>query len=230
MKLSYTVFPQVWYMHEALVWLVNVISVLGYPGIIVLMAMESSIIPVPSELVMAPAGYLAHQGEMSVWLIILAGTVGSLIGSYVNYFVSQYVGRAIILKYGKYVGIPPRKFEKVERFFQHHGEISVFVCRLLPVMRHLISIPAGMARMNHGRFATYTVLGAGIWMIVLTYIGYFIGANQELIEQYAHQAVIYAIVFSALLVGIYVWRQRRIARSMEGHEPATEPEALVESE
>jgi membrane protein DedA with SNARE-associated domain len=202
-------------MHEALVGLVHAIDKLGYPGIILLMAMESSIIPVPSELVMAPAGYLASKGEMSLWIAILCGTVGSLIGSYANYFVSQYVGRPLILKYGKYVLITPHKFEKVEKFFEKHGEISVFVCRLLPVMRHLISIPAGMSRMNHVRFSTYTVLGAGLWMIVLTYIGYFIGSNEAAIEEYSKQAVLWAIAGSAVLVGGYVLWQRRKANVAE---------------
>jgi len=205
-------------MHEALNWLVQTIGVMGYPGIIILMAMESSIIPVPSELVMAPAGYLASKGEMSLWVAVLCGTVGSLMGSFANYFVSQYLGRPLILKYGKYVGISHHKFEMVERYFHRHGEISIFVCRLMPVLRHLISIPAGISRMNHARFATYTVLGAGIWMIVLTYIGYFIGENQDLIMQYSHHALLCALAFCAVLVAVYVWVQRRRAAC----EPAAE--------
>lgn len=196
-------------MQAILTWLVEVIGKLGYPGILILMAMESSIIPVPSELVMPPAGYLAHRGEMNLWLAVLCGTVGSLIGSYINYFVSQIVGRPLIIKYGKYIGMSQRRLEKVEKYFEDHGEISVFVCRLLPVMRHLISIPAGLARMNLARFAAYTALGAGLWMIVLAYIGFFIGENQELINQYAHEALLWVSLFCALLVTAYVWWQRR---------------------
>lgn len=196
-------------MQAILTWLVEVIGKLGYPGILILMAMESSIIPVPSELVMPPAGYLAHRGEMNLWLAVLCGTVGSLIGSYINYFVSQIVGRPLIIKYGKYIGMSQRRLEKVEKYFEDHGEISVFVCRLLPVMRHLISIPAGLARMNLARFAAYTTLGAGLWMIVLAYIGFFIGENQELINQYAHEALLWVSLFCALLVTAYVWWQRR---------------------
>lgn len=196
-------------MQAILTWLVEVIGKLGYPGILILMAMESSIIPVPSELVMPPAGYLAHRGEMNLWLAVLCGTVGSLIGSYINYFVSQIVGRPLIIKYGKYIGMSQRRLEKVEKYFEDHGEISVFVCRLLPVMRHLISIPAGLARMNLARFAAYTALGAGLWMIVLAYIGFFIGENQELINQYAHEALLWVFLFCALLVTAYVWWQRR---------------------
>jgi membrane protein DedA with SNARE-associated domain len=182
---------------------------MGYPGILLLMAMESSIIPVPSELVMPPAGYLAFQGKMNMPLAILCGTVGSLIGAYANYFVSRYLGRPLILKYGKYVLIPPDKFERVESFFLRHGEISTFIGRLLPVIRHLISIPAGVAGMNHFKFTLYTLLGAGIWCTILTFIGYAIGENQKLIMKYSHDALLWVLLFSALLIAVYVWRQCR---------------------
>jgi membrane protein DedA with SNARE-associated domain len=182
---------------------------MGYPGIFMLMAMESSIIPVPSELVMPPAGYLAYQGKMNMAAAILCGTAGSLVGAYVNYFVSHYLGRPLILKYGKYVLIPPDKFERVERFFLRHGEISTFIGRLLPVIRHLISIPAGVAGMNHLKFTIYTLLGAGIWCTILTLIGYAIGENQQLIMQYSHKALLWVVLFSAALVAVYIWWQRR---------------------
>ena len=173
------------------------------------MAMESSIFPVPSEFVMPPAGYLVHQGKMNMALVILCGTVGSLIGAYANYFVSHYLGRPLILKYGKYVLIPPDKFMRVEHFFLKHGEISTFIGRLLPVIRHLISIPAGVAGMNHVKFTLYTLLGAGIWCTILTFIGYAIGENQQLIVQYSHQAILWVVLSCAVLVAIYIWRLRR---------------------
>jgi membrane protein DedA with SNARE-associated domain len=181
---------------------------MGYPGIVLLMAMESSIIPVPSELVMPPAGYLAYQGKMNMGLAILCGTVGSLVGAYANYFASHYLGRPLIIKYGRYVLIPPEKFEKVERFFLQHGEISTFIGRLLPVVRHLISIPAGLSGMNHLKFSLYTLLGAGIWCTILTWIGYVIGKEQEKIMQYSHKALVWVVLFSIILVALYVWRQR----------------------
>ncbi|MEI6214799.1 MAG: DedA family protein [Desulfuromonadales bacterium] len=196
-------------MHTLIQWLLTTIGAMGYPGILLLMAMESSIIPVPSELVMPPAGYLAFQGKMSMPLAILCGTVGSLVGAYVNYFVSRHLGRPLILKYGKYVLIPPAKFERVEHFFLQHGEISTFIGRLLPVVRHLISIPAGLAGMNHFRFSLYTLLGAGIWCTILTWIGYAIGENQKLIMQYSHKALLWVVLCCAILVLVYVWHQRR---------------------
>ena len=190
-------------------WLLTTIGALGYPGIFLLMAMESSVIPIPSELVMPPAGYLAQQGEMSMLVAILCGTMGSLVGAYANYFAARYLGRPLILKYGKYVWITEEKFARVETFFHKHGEISTFIGRLLPVVRHLISLPAGLAGMNHWKFSLYTLLGAGIWVTVLTGIGYFIGKEQALIMRYSHQAVIGVVVFSALLIAVYVWRHRR---------------------
>jgi membrane protein DedA with SNARE-associated domain len=196
-------------MHAVVQWLLDTIGAMGYPGVFLLMAMESSIIPVPSELVMPPAGYLAYQGKMNIWLAILCGTVGSLAGAYANYFASHYLGRPLIIKYGKYVLIPPEKFERVEKFFLQHGEISTFIGRLLPVVRHLISIPAGLSGMNHLRFSLYTLLGAGIWCSVLAGIGYVIGENQQLIMQYAHQAVIWVLIASTVLIAVYVWWHKR---------------------
>jgi membrane protein DedA with SNARE-associated domain len=157
---------------------------------------------------MPPAGYLAFQGKMNMAVAILCGTVGSLIGAYANYFVSHSLGRPLIIKYGKYVLIPQDKFERVEQFFLSHGEISTFIGRLLPVIRHLISIPAGVAGMNHAKFTLYTLLGAGLWCSILTGIGYAIGENQQLIMQYSHKALLWVVLFSAALVALYVWRQR----------------------
>ena len=196
-------------MHAVVDWLVQTIGTMGYPGIFLLMAMESSVFPIPSELVMPPAGYLAQQGQMSVTAAILCGTVGSLVGAYANYFAAHYLGRPLLLKYGRYVFITEEKFAKVEKFFLKHGEISTFIGRLLPVVRHLISLPAGLAGMNHLKFSLYPLLGAGIWVTVLTFIGYFIGSNQDLIMKYSHHALFAVLVLSALIVAVYVKMQRR---------------------
>jgi membrane protein DedA with SNARE-associated domain len=199
-------------VHELINWLLITIGAMGYPGIFLLMAMESSVIPVPSELVMPPAGYLAQQGEMSIFVAILCGTFGSLVGAYVNYFAARHLGRPLLLKYGRYVWITEEKFTRVETFFLRHGEISTFLGRLLPVVRHLISLPAGLSGMNHLRFSLYTLLGAGIWVTVLTYIGYFIGEKRELIMRYSHQAVILVVLCSAVILAVYIWIHRRNGR------------------
>lgn len=201
-------------LHELINWLVNTIGAMGYLGVFLLMAMESSVIPIPSEVVIPPAGYLAQQGKMHMGLVILSGTLGSLAGAYANYFAARYLGRPLLIKYGRYVWITEEHFERVEEYFRRHGEISTFIGRLLPVVRHLISLPAGLAGMNHLRFSLYTLLGSAIWVTVLAWIGYFIGENEELILKYSHQAVLDVIAFSALLVVVYVWwHRRRAARS-----------------
>lgn len=199
-------------MHALLNWLVETIGSLGYPGIFLLMAMESSIVPVPSELVMPPAGYLAYKGEMHIGLAILAGTVGSLVGAYANYFTARYLGRPLLYRYGKYVLVGPEKLQRMETFFQRHGEISTFIGRLLPVIRHLISIPAGLSGMNHLRFSLYTLAGAGIWCTILAWIGYVIGENQQLIMKYSHQALFWVMIASGALIAGYIWWQRRYGK------------------
>ncbi len=196
-------------LHELINWLVVTIGSMGYTGIFLLMAMESSVIPIPSEIVMPPAGYLVQKGQMNMTLVILSGTFGSLVGAYANYFAARYLGRRLLLRYGRYVWITEDHFTRVERYFRDHGEISTFIGRLLPVARHLISLPAGLARMNHWKFTLYTLAGAAMWVTVLTWIGYFIGENQELIERYSRHAVIDILIFSAVLIAVYVTIQRR---------------------
>ena len=200
-------------LHDMITWLVNTIGSMGYLGIFLLMAMESSIIPIPSEIIMPPAGYLVQQGKMDMSLVILSGTLGSLLGAYANYFAARWLGRPLLLKYGHYVLITDEHFDRVERFFKSHGEISTFIGRLLPVIRHLISLPAGLAGMDHLKFSLYTLAGAGIWVSVLAWLGYFIGHNEVLIAQYSHQVIIDILAASAVLITGYVfWQRKRAAR------------------
>ncbi|TAL45831.1 MAG: DedA family protein [Methylovulum sp.] len=196
-------------MHDTINWLIATIGSMGYIGIFLLMAMESSIIPIPSEIIMPPAGYLVHQGRMDMSLVILSGTLGSLAGAYVNYFAARFLGRPLLLKYGHYVLISDEHFDRVERFFLSHGEISTFIGRLLPVIRHLISLPAGLAGMSHIKFSIYTLAGAFIWVSVLSWIGYFLGHNEALIQQYSHQVIIDILAASAVLVTVYIMLHRR---------------------
>lgn len=196
-------------MEGFLQYLVKTIGAMGYPGIFLLMAIESTVIPLPSELIMPPAGYLASKNEMNIFLAIISGTLGSLAGSYVNYFISYYLGRTFLIKYGRYFFFTEKKLQKIEAFFSRHGEVSIFTGRLLPVARHLISIPAGLAGMNRLRFSLYTLLGAGLWVTVLTYIGYFIGENEVLIKQYSSQAGLGAIVFALAVIVVYIILQKK---------------------
>ena len=143
----------------------------GYLGVIALMAMESSILPVPSEIVIPPAAFWASQGRMSYSGVVLAGTFGSWLGSAITYWVSRWIGRAVILRWGRIVFIKPEGLDRAEIFMQRYGVGGVFFARLLPVIRHLISIPAGIARMSFGVFSLVTVLGAFFWCSILAWFG-----------------------------------------------------------
>jgi membrane protein DedA with SNARE-associated domain len=154
-----------------------------YLGVFLLMAAESSIIPVPSEVVMPPAAYWAAQGHMSFWGVVLAGTAGSWFGSAVSYWVSLWIGRPLVMRYGKYLLMPARKIELAEGWAQRNGLKGVFVARLLPVVRHLISIPAGILRMRFVPFSIVTTVGAGIWCYILAWWGMkVLGDEPKLIE------------------------------------------------
>jgi len=199
-------------------WLLDRFRDIGYPGIIVLMAVESSIIPLPSELVMPPAGYLAAKGEMSLPLVIVCGVFGSVLGALANYGVAAWLGRAFVHRMGRYVLVSERSLERSERFFAAHGEISTFVARMLPVIRHLISLPAGLARMRLPRFVSFTALGSGIWCTVLTLIGWTIGRkenvlmgalNVEVRREAEHAMTIIVPALVVLTIAYVVWSRRR---------------------
>ena len=187
-------------------WLVHNILDMGYMGIFLLMLIESSFIPFPSELVLIPAGYLAQQGEMNIFLIFLASLLGSLVGAFINYYLAFFVGREILIRYGKYFFISNSAMEKMEQFFDAHGPISTFTGRLIPGVRQLISIPAGLSKMDLMPFTLYTALGAGIWSVVLIALGYVLGENQALIATYLHQITLGVIGSIIILVAVYIIR------------------------
>jgi len=195
--------------HEVARWLVDTVGAFGYPGIFIMMALESTFVPIPSEAVMIPAGYLIQQGKMGFFMSLISSILGGIAGSYLNYFIALSLGRPFILRYGKYVGVSEKKFLKVEDYFRTHGEITIFIGRLIPVVRHLISFPAGLGRMGHRKFITYTALGAGIWASVLLGLGYIIGQNQELINKYLRQLTIALLVFCVLLVFLYIYLRKK---------------------
>ena len=158
-------------MHQLLeIWFSWVLTG-GYTGIIVLMAMESSIFPVPSEIVIPPAAFLAAQGKLSFAGVVLAGTLGSYLGSAITYWASRLIGRPLIIKYGRFVFLTPKKLERAEHWLARYEAGGIFFARLLPVVRHLISIPAGIVRMNFGVFSLMTIAGSAIWCYILAYLG-----------------------------------------------------------
>jgi len=198
-------------LHELAQDLVDLIFDWGYIGIVIMMAIESSFIPFPSELVLVPAGYLASQGQMSIVAIMGSALVGSLVGAFINYYLALTLGRKFLLKFGKYFFIKEEALLKMENYFKKHGHISTFTGRLIPGIRQLISIPAGLSKMNIVQFSLFTTLGAGIWALVLTLLGYFIGTNEELINQYLKEITILVIIFLVLLVAVYYRYQKRKA-------------------
>ncbi len=202
-------------IHEIANTIVQYIGDMGYWGIFLLMFLESTFFPFPSEIIMIPAGYLAYKGEMNVYIVVLVGILGSVAGALLNYYLAMSFGRAFILRYGKYFFIKEATLDKLESFFNIHGEISTFTGRLIPGIRQLISLPAGLARMNVTKFSFYTALGAGIWVIVLVAVGYVVGSNEELISEYLKSATLIALIAVGFITIFYVIRHKRRKEILE---------------
>ncbi len=185
-------------------FLVSSIFVLGYPGIFILMFLESSFFPFPSEVVIIPAGFLAFQGKLNLFLIIIIGILGSLAGAWFNYLLASIFGRQVLLKF-----IKQHHLARVENFFAKHGHISTFNGRLIPIIRQYISFPAGLARMNPWKFTIYTILGASIWVVVLAMLGYFLGQNQALIHSYLQEITFLTLGIVLLISTVYIYFKKK---------------------
>ena len=200
----------------------TLLSNLNYPTILFLMLLESTVIPIPSELVVAPAAYHAASGELNVLLVVLFATIGADLGASINYFVALYVGRPVIYKFanskwGKLCLLNQQKVEKSERYFDNHGIAATLTGRLIPGIRHLISIPAGLARMSYWKFLLYTTIGAGLWHAILAAMGWYLSTFvpedqlESTIEQYNHYivgAIIGLVVLAILYFGVKSWINR----------------------
>ena len=187
--------------------IIAVVGKLGYGGIIIMMFLESSFFPFPSEVVIPPAGYLSSLGRMNIYLVVATGILGSILGALFNYWLAVRFGRLAILRFGRFFGLNETRFNRVEQLFRRHGNFSTFVGRLIPGVRQYISFPAGLARMPVTPFILYTGLGAGIWIVILAVIGYLVGNNQELIKQYSHQSFYYLLPIILIITGVYIWYQ-----------------------
>ncbi len=188
------------------VWIMSVISTMGYGGIVLLMAIESACIPLPSEIIMPFAGFLVFKGELMLWLVALSGAVGCVLGSIPAYYVGMYGGRPLAEKYGKYVLISKKDLDMADRWFDKHGDIIIFIARLLPAVRTFIAFPAGVARMNMPKFIAYTFIGSLIWCWLLAYAGMKFGENWESLKVYFHEFH-YVIIAAGLM--FMVWYVRR---------------------
>lgn len=197
--------PMIGLLKRTTEWLVGTIGRMGYTGVVALMFLESSFFPFPSEVVLPPAGYLAWKGEMSLPAVIAAGIAGSILGALFNYWVAVRFGRPFLLKYGRYFFVSAESVAKAEVFFERHGHVSTLVGRLLPVIRQYISLPAGVVRMDLGLFTAFTALGAGIWVVVLTLVGYLLGEHQERLSHYLHVLPLACVGGAFLLVLVYVF-------------------------
>ncbi|GAJ01666.1 unnamed protein product, partial [marine sediment metagenome] len=183
---------------------------------LLLMTIESSFIPFPSEVIVPPAAYLAQQGQMNIVLVVLAGIVGSLLGALINYCLALTLGRKIVYalvnkKFFKFLLITPEKVDKAEKYFLKYGNISTLVGRLVPWVRQLISVPAGFSKMRLSSFIFYTSLGSSIWVVILAILGYGIGSNQEQVEKYCSEiSLFFVILITILIIGFVIRKNKKI--------------------
>ena len=186
-------------------WIISVISSMGYGGVVLLMAIESACIPLPSEIIMPFAGFLVSKGEMTLFGIAMAGAIGCVLGSIPAYYAGMFGGRPLAEKYGRYMLISKKDLDMADRWFATRGEIIIFLARLLPGVRTFIAFPAGMARMNMTRFIVYTFVGSFIWCWALGYIGMKAGEHWEDLEVYFHKSHYVIIAGGLAFVAWYIW-------------------------
>lgn len=203
------------WLEFAVDWVVALVRDWGYAGIFAMMFVESSFVPFPSEVALIPAGYLASRGDMNALVATGCGVAGSLGGAFVNYGLALWLGRPVFERLERLLRRVPGggSLVSADRYFERHGEITTLIGRLIPGVRQLISIPAGLARMNAARFALYTTLGAGLWSATLVAVGYLAGEQEDLWRPMLREATVGLLAGAALLLGGYVWLHRRAARA-----------------
>lgn len=190
-------------------FITNTISSLGYAGVAALMAIESACIPLPSEVIMPFSGYLVSTGRFSLLLVALAGGLGSVVGSMVAYWLGARGGRPLVERYGKYVLISKRDLDRADRWFERHGDITILIGRVLPVVRTFIGFPGGMARMNLWRFNLYTFIGSFIWSLGLAWIGRALGEHWDTLGGLFHRFDVVIVAVAVIAVALYVVRHVR---------------------
>ncbi len=195
-------------------FLLSITEGLGHVGVMILMSIESSFIPMPSEIIVPPAAYLASLGKMNIFLIIIMGTLGSLIGAIFNYIIGYYLGRVVVYKlsdhrFAKFFLINRIKLEKAEKYFIKNANSATFLGRLIPVIRQLISIPAGFCKMNFMSFVLYTTLGSFIWVTILAILGYFLGSNEEILIRYYKEISIILLFVGVLYFYFKIFKKKK---------------------
>lgn len=187
-------------------WIMGVISTMGYGGVVLLMAIESACIPLPSEIIMPFAGFLVFKGEMLLWIVAVAGALGCVVGSIPAYYLGMYGGRPLVEKYGKWVLISHKDLKWADHAFEKHGDIIIFIGRLLPAVRTFIAFPAGVARMHMGKFILYTFVGSLIWCYLLAFAGFKMGEHWESLKVYFHE--FHYVIAGAGLIFV-IWYLKR---------------------
>jgi len=188
---------------------INIIATTGYAGVFLLMLLESCGVPAPSEAIMPFAGFLVAAHQFSFWLTVLIGALGNLAGSLLAYFIGLKGGRPLVEKYGKYILISKYDLDKADVWFKKRGELTVFIGRLLPVVRTYISFPAGIAKMNLKKFSLYTFIGAFIWSALFCYLGVKLGANWEIIREKLHNFDLAILILIIAVIILFFWRHRK---------------------
>lgn len=198
-------------------WIISVISTMGYGGVVLLMAIESACIPLPSEIIMPFAGFLVFKGELLLWGVALAGATGCVLGSIPAYYLGMYGGRPLVEKYGKWLLISHHDLALADGWFDKHGEITIFIGRLLPAVRTFIAFPAGIARMHMGKFMAYTFAGSLLWCWLLAYAGMKFGEHWKSLEVYFHEFHLVLVAAGIIFVVWYIRRHiKAIRRPTEG--------------
>jgi membrane protein DedA with SNARE-associated domain len=201
------------YLASLLEWYLSALDEGGYWLVAALMAMESSIIPLPSEFVIPPAAHVAHvKGNMTLTGVVVAGTIGSWFGATVMYWLSRLLGRPLLMRYGRYFLVTPEKIERAEAWSSHYGTMGVFISRLLPVIRHLIGIPAGIVRLNYLWYSIATLVGSAIWCAVLAWIGVTAGQDEELMRGSVHRISLWVGGLTLLIGALYYFFVHRHMR------------------
>ena len=199
-------------MYELFLHITEFVESLGYIGIFIMTFIEGSFIPIPSEITLIPAGYLAAKGYLHLGYILFWSILGTLGGALFSYYIALYFGRMLLIKYGKYFFINEHKLSQIEAFFQKHGPISAFSGRMLPGIKHFISLPAGLGKMDFKTFTIYSTFGAIIWVSIIIAVGYLIGNNEHLINKYLKQINIGLIVFTVVVTVFYILKLRYLQK------------------
>ncbi len=204
---------------ELIEWVNSIILAIGYPGLFILMFFESTMLPIPSEIVVPFAGYLAAQGHFSFWLVVLVSGIAGLCGSLASYALGYYGGIPLIKRWGHYVLLDECRLQWTQNWFKKQGEWTIFISRFIPVVRHLISMPAGLGKMNLFKFSIYTFLGATIWSGILAYLGYFFGENYTIIHEYSKPLDYIVVALIIAGVGYYIWHFIHLKRKNKVCDP-----------